>query len=172
MLSPSRPNPEALRKLRELIDSLHVAMLTTVDEDGTLRSRPMGAQAIDDDACLWFFTEVDADKVDDVQREREVNVAYSHPSDRWISVSGTATLVRDVAKQRDLWNPFVQAWFPGGPADPSVGLLRVQVSGAEYWEAPGGKVVQVFKMLRSAVTHHPPTDIGEAGTLRVHQDSL
>jgi general stress protein 26 len=104
-----------------------------------------------------------------VHQERQVNVAYSHPSDRWVSVSGTATVVRDPARQRALWNPFVQAWFPGGPDDPAVALLRVQVTGAEYWEAPGGKVVQLFKVLRSAVTHEPPSDIGESGTVRLRQ---
>lgn len=102
-----------------------------------------------------------------MQRDRQVSVAYSHPSDRWISVSGSATLVRDSSRQRELWNPFVQAWFPGGPDDPSVALLRVQVTDAEYWEAPGGKVVQLFKIMRSAVTHQPPTDIGQNETLKV-----
>jgi hypothetical protein len=48
-----------------------------------------------------------------------------------------------------------------------VALLRVQVAMAEYWEAPGGKVVQLFKMVRSAVTHQPPTDIGTAESLRL-----
>src|SRR5690348_14928759 len=88
-------NAEGLQKLRELTHGIHVAMLTTVDEDGTLRSRPMGTQDLDSEGCLWFFTEAEADKVGDVQLEQQVNVAYSHPSDRWISVSGTATLVRD-----------------------------------------------------------------------------
>jgi general stress protein 26 len=158
---------EALQKLRELTSGIHIAMLTSVDEDGTLHSRPMGVQDIDDDGCLWFFTEVAAEKVAEVQRDRQVSVAYSHPSDRWISVSGSATLVHDLDKQRALWNPFVQAWFPGGPEDPSVGLLRVQVTDAEYWEAPGGKVVQLFKIVRSAVTHQRPTDIGENETLKI-----
>ncbi|MBV9175091.1 MAG: pyridoxamine 5'-phosphate oxidase family protein [Chloroflexi bacterium] len=167
MTSPEVTNTESLRKLRELTSGIHTVMLTTVDQDGTLRSRPMGTQELDPDGCLWFFTETAADKVADVQQEQQVNVAYSHPSDRWISVSGTATLVHDAAKQRALWNPFVQAWFPGGPDDPSVALLRVQVTGAEYWEAPGGKVVQLFKIVRSAITHQPPTDIGKSERLRV-----
>ncbi|MBV9577747.1 MAG: pyridoxamine 5'-phosphate oxidase family protein [Chloroflexi bacterium] len=161
-------NADALQKLRDLTSGIHVAMLTTVEEDGSLRSRPMGTQALDQDGCYWLFTEAAADKVGDVQHDQQVNLAYSHPSDRWVSVSGTATLVRDAAKQRELWNTFVQAWFPGGPDDPSVALLRVQVSSAEYWESPGGKVVQLFKLMRSAMTHKPPTDIGKSETLTVH----
>jgi general stress protein 26 len=169
MSSLQTVNTDALQKLRELTSGIHTAMLTTVDDSGTLRSRPMGTQEIDDAGCLWFFTEAAAEKVDDVRRDQQVNVAYSHPSDRWVSVSGTATLVRDVARQRELWNTFVQAWFPGGPDDPSVALLRVQVTGAEYWEAPGGKVVQLFKVARAAITHQPPDDIGTSQTLRVQR---
>jgi general stress protein 26 len=161
------PHADSLAKLRELTRDVHVVMLTTVDEDGTLRSRPMGAQSIDADGVLWFFTEATAPKVDDVQREQQVNVAYSHPTDRWVSVSGTASLVRDREKMRQLWNPFVQAWFPQGPDGDNVGLLRVQVHGAEYWQSPGGRVVQLFKIARAAITHHPPTDLGSSETLTI-----
>ncbi len=111
--TPSRA--ESIQKLRDLTKDVHIAMLTTVDAAGSLRSRPMGCQAVDADGALWFFTEADAEKVDEVQREQQVNVAYSHPSDRWVSVSGTATLVRDRQKMRELWNPFVQALVSAGP---------------------------------------------------------
>jgi general stress protein 26 len=160
--TPSRA--ESIRKLRDLTKDVHIVMLTTVDEDGSLRSRPMGSQPIDADGILWFFTEADAEKAEEVQQEQQVNVAYSHPSDRWVSVSGTATLVRDPRKMCELWNPFVQAWFPQGPGGGNVALLKVQVTGAEYWQAPGGAVVQLFKIARAAVTHQPPVDLGTSQT--------
>ena len=56
--TPSRA--ESIRKLRDLTKDVHIVMLTTVDEDGSLRSRPMGSQPIDADGILWFFTEADA----------------------------------------------------------------------------------------------------------------
>lgn len=34
---------QQLRKLDELIKNIRIAMLTTVEEDGSLRSRPMAA---------------------------------------------------------------------------------------------------------------------------------
>lgn len=162
---------ESIQKLHDLIKDIRVAMLTTVDEDGSLRSRPMGSQAVDSEGILWFFTEADAEKVDEVQREHQVNVAYSHPSDRWVSVSGTATLARDCQKMRELWNPFVQAWFPQGPDGDNVALLKVQVTGAEYWEAPGGAVVQLFKIARAAITHQQPTDLGKSETLTISEET-
>src|SRR5690348_4767714 len=76
MSTTTAANSDALQKLRDLTSGIHVAMLTTVDEDGTLHSRPMGTQEVDQDGCLWFFTEAAAEKVGDVQHDQQVNVAY------------------------------------------------------------------------------------------------
>jgi len=38
-----------VKKLRELIKDMRFAMLTTAEEDGTLRSRPMATQEFDFD---------------------------------------------------------------------------------------------------------------------------
>jgi general stress protein 26 len=43
---------ESMDKLRELIKGIKVAMFTTADEDGTLRSRPMVTQETDFDGDL------------------------------------------------------------------------------------------------------------------------
>ena len=53
----------SLTKLREQITDIRVAMLTTVDEFGDLRSRPMATLEIGDDGDLWFFTAASAPKV-------------------------------------------------------------------------------------------------------------
>jgi len=50
-----------------------------------------------------------------------------------------------------------------------VALLKVQVTGAEYWQAPGGAVVQLFKIARAAITHQPPTDLGKSETLTISE---
>ena len=168
-MTESSTRAESLQKLRELTKDIHVVMLTTIDEDGVLHSRPMGSQPVDPDGVLWFFTEAEAGKVQDIQQQQQVNVAYSHPSERWVSVSGTATLVRDAEKMRELWNPFVQAWFPQGPESPTVALLKVHVTSAEYWESPGGPVVQLIKIVRSAITHQPPTDLGTSEKLTISE---
>ena len=47
-------NQEAIEKLRELIEDIDIAMLTTVEADGTLRSRPMGTQKAEFDGDLWL----------------------------------------------------------------------------------------------------------------------
>jgi general stress protein 26 len=142
-----------VKKLGELIKDIKVAMLTTMEEDGTLRSRPMMTQQAEFDGDLWFFTGASAAKVHEIQGEQHVNVSYAEPGDqRYVSVSGAAELVRDAEKMRELWNPVYKAWFPGGLDDPDLALLKVNVSQAEYWDAPSGKMVMLAGFIKSLAT--------------------
>lgn len=151
-----------VRNLAELIKGIRVAMFTTVESDGHLRSRPMATQETDFDGRLWFFTWIDTAKVHEIHRDQHVNVSYADPSDeRYISVSGTARLVNDPAKTKELWNPVYKAWFPKGLEDPNLGLLCVDAERAEYWDAPSGKLVQLFGFAKSLLTG---TSYAEEGT--------
>jgi general stress protein 26 len=143
----------AIKELADRIAGVRIAMLTTVDEEGRLRSRPMATQELEFDGELWFFTKESSAKVDEVQAERQVNLAYADPGKSlWVSVSGTADLVRDRAKIDQLWSPMLKAWFPDGKDDPDVALLRVRVSAAEYWDAPNSKMVQLAGIAKAALT--------------------
>ena len=149
----------AIKKLGELIEDIKIAMLTTVEEDGSLRSRPMGTQQVEFDGDLWFFTAASAPKVGEVQRERQVNVSYADAgSQRYVSVSGSAQLVRDRPKIEQLWNPIFRAWFPQGLEDPDLALLKVSVERAEYWDAPSGKLVQLYGFVKALATGKRPGD--------------
>ena len=142
-----------IEKLARLIKGIRCAMLTTVDQDGTLRSRPMETQNTDFDGALWFFTDAGAPKVDEINREHEVNLAYADPhGNRYVSVSGTALVVRDKAKVDELWTPALKAWFPNGKDDPNIALLRVQVTKAEYWDAPSSTLVKLLGFTKAILT--------------------
>ena len=141
------------KRLAEKIKGIRIAMLTTAEEDGTLRSRPMATQEMEFDGDLWFFTYADSAKVDDVQQHRQVNISYAKPDDNlFVSVVGTGQLVRDKQKIKELWNPFVKVWFPNGQDDPNVALLKVTVTSAEYWDAPGGKVGAIYTAAKNLAT--------------------
>jgi general stress protein 26 len=152
----SKDTAEGVKKLAELIRGIKVAMLTTVAEDGNLRSRPMATQEAEFDGVLWFFTRAGAPKVGEVERDERVCVSYASPDDqRYVSVSGRAELVRDPAKVKELWGPAYKAWFPKGLDDPELALLRVEPERAEYWDAPSGTLVQIAGLAKSVVTGKP-----------------
>ena len=60
--------------------------------------------------------------------------------------------MQDRGKAETLWSPVLKAWFPGGVNDPSLALLRVEVTQAEYWDAPHGAVVRLVGFLRALTT--------------------
>jgi general stress protein 26 len=144
-------------KLFEMIKDVETAMMTTVDDDGALRSRPMGNQQTDAfDGVLWFFTRASSHKVLEVQETDEVNVAYASPGKHtYVSVSGRARLVRDRSKARQLWSSSLKTWFPDGLDDPDLALLRVDVEKAEYWDAPSSTMLHLFGMAKAALTGKP-----------------
>lgn len=143
---------DAIEKLRSLIKDIDFCMLTTVDEDGTLRSRPMSTQDAEFDGDLWFFTSDATPKAREVQRERQVNVSYADIGKQvYVSVSGTATLVHDRARMEQYWNPALKIWFPDGLETPDLALMKVNVSKAEYWESDG-KVATILEMAKALIT--------------------
>lgn len=145
---------QAIEKLGKLIAKVKYAMLTTADEDGTLRSRPMATQNAEDfDGDLWFYTRASAPKVGEVEHEHHVNLSYAEPDDQlFVSVSGRANLVRDQAKSKELWTAAMKAWFPKGPEDPDLALLKVHVEKAEYWDTPSSTLVHIIGFVKATVT--------------------
>ncbi len=154
---------DAQKKLRELAKEIEIAMLTTVDSDGTLRSRPMSTNgAVEFDGDIWFFTYGSSHKVNEIDHEPRVNVAFADPrSQTYISISGTAELVRDKAKIKELFKPELKAWFPKGTDEPDIALLKVSAHKAEYWDAPSGFVAHAVGLIQSQLTGKPPSDMGD-----------
>lgn len=151
------------QRLRDLIDEGANAMLTTHDDGGQLVARPMGLIEMDDDDCLWFFTDVDEPKTRQIERDPRVGVTFADKG--WVSLQGRAQVVRDVERQRALWSPAVAAWMQCEPDDPKVALIRVQAEGGQYW-ASMDAVPALLSMIVNKVTGREPSDEGQ-GTHKV-----
>ncbi|BDT59256.1 hypothetical protein MasN3_27500 [Massilia varians] len=154
--------------LSEKIGSMRFAMFTTRDQNGHLVSQPMTNQEVDADGALWFYTRTTTELWDNIAHQPEVNVSFADPDNStWVSVSGRAERVVERARIHALWNPMVQAWFPAGPEDEHVVLVRVMPHAAEYWDANDSKMVRMFAMAKAAVTGSTPDVDAEHGTIRM-----
>ncbi|MEP6482321.1 MAG: pyridoxamine 5'-phosphate oxidase family protein [Rhodoglobus sp.] len=156
--------------LWDLIKDIKFAMFTTRHSNGHLHARPMTTQnkKVDEDSSLWFFMSRAGEPVADLTVEPTVNVVYAHPGkDSYISVSGTARVVENLAKKEQLWSKFNEAWFPGGVTDPDLALVQVQIVHANYWDVKSSKLVQLFAMAKAAITGRAPRDLGEHGEVRM-----
>ena len=158
MASPA--NAEQNAKIWDMISDIKVAMLTS--EDGpTLRSRPMVASQKDFGGTLWFFTRISAHKVAEVGQDDRVCVSYADSdSQNYVSLSGTATLVRDQALIKEHWNEILRTWFAKGREDPEIALLRVDVTQAEYWDAPSSTMVHAYGYVKAVLTGTSPNPGG------------
>ena len=157
-----RQTTEDLTTVRAIMEDVRTCMVTTTTDTGALHSHPMTTQEAQFDGDAWFILSRSSETARNAAAHPHVNVSYSGTSS-WLSLTGTAELVDDVPKLKELWNPFVEAWFPEGAEDPDVTLLKVSGEEAHYWDSPG-RVAMMVSMLRSSVTKDPPST-GESATV-------
>ncbi len=127
-------------------------------------------------SALWFVTDIDSPKVREVQGEAQVNLAYYRDGSReWVSVSGTATVSQDRQAIHDLYRKDWKAWFgddggarDGGPDDPRLALIVVDVESVTYLKVDKPKPVVLFEVAKGMVTGTRP-DVGTQRTLTGEQ---
>lgn len=159
------PETESISKVADIINDSRIGMLTTIDEEGALVSRPLVVLGVKDDGDLWFFTSANSSQVAHIRAHPAVNVSFSQGTE-WLSVAGTAEVVTDRRKIHELWNQAAEAWFPDGPDTPELVLLHVNPDSAEYWTSPGGTAASVLQRITSKVTHSR-TGVGEKGAVEL-----
>lgn len=122
----------------KMLSDHKTTMLVTRDKQGGLVSRPMTTQKPEFDGTVWFFVSNDADVIDEIAADNEVNIAYAKDKN-YVSLSGKATLVDDDNKKKELWYPELKKWFDGaGPESEKVKLIKVEVDTARYWDIASG----------------------------------
>ncbi len=156
-------SPERQR-LADLVEPARVAMLTTLDAQGQLTSKPMSPVAMDAQGCVWFFT--DQHSTSPAQLER-LNLSFCNVErSDYVSVVGRGELLDDRERAKALWTPMARPWFPEGPESPRLRLLKIVPHSAEYWDSPNSKMVRLFAIAAS-VAAAKPIGLGEHGNLEL-----
>ena len=157
-----------LKDLYALIDGIEIAMFTTRRADGQLVSRPMATQTQAEGSDLWFVTDIESHKLDELEHDPHVNLAYFRDRTKeWVSVSGTATITQDRKAIHELYRPDWKIWFGdeggdrnGGPDDPRLALILVDVESVTYLKQDKPKPVVLFELVKGLVTGKRP-ELGE-----------
>ena len=157
-----------LDDLYALIEGIEIAMFTTHRADGRLVSRPMATQKRQPGSDLWFVTDIESNKLDELQFDPHVNLTYYKERTReWVSVSGTATISQDRRAIHRLYQKDWRAWFGdeggernGGPDDPRLALVVVDIQSVVYLKVDKPQPVVLFEVARAMVTGTPP-NLGE-----------
>lgn len=169
MNTSSENTTSDISKLAELTRDIRVAMMTTFPPGRAPHARPMYTTGVDPktfDGTLWFMSHAESVKNDELATNSAVLLTYAAPDkNRYIAISGKADVVRDPAKAKELWNVHAKAWFPGGPEDSSLTLIRVEVGDAEYWDGPS-QTSYLLSVLKAVVTGTKAQTTGEHGVVR------
>lgn len=167
--------PTRSERFDHLVRDFDTAMLVTHTPDGGLRARPMAVAAVDAGGDLWFSTGMHSGKTGELVVDDHVAVVLQDGR-RFVSVSGRARVVVDVARARELWRESWRPFFPGGPTDPELVLVHVHASEAELWDRRGLRgLLFLFGAVRRALAGNAATTApwldGEKLDLEARQSS-
>jgi general stress protein 26 len=177
-LEKNRDNEVPLEKklddLYKLIDGIEIAMVTTRRADGHLVSRAMQAQRRTSGTDLWFMTNAESEKFEEIAHDSHVNISFYRDRTReWVSVSGRAILSQDRDLIDSLYKPDWKAWLgdmgdgkrDGGPHDPRIALILVEADSVTYSKNDRPMPLVLFQVVKAMITGDPPkvADLRELG---------
>jgi general stress protein 26 len=166
--SEGMPTSKKIDELYDLIEGIETAMFTTRRPNGQLVSRPMQTQDRIEGCDLWFVTDAETHKLDELALDPHVNCAYyNNKSREWVSVAGVAHVSKNRNRIRQLYKEDWKAWFgdeggerDGGPNDPRLALIMVEAESATYMKVNKPRPIVLFEVLKAMVTGSR-VDIGD-----------
>jgi general stress protein 26 len=139
-----------------IVREIGTGMLTTKNEDGSLRGRPMGVAEVNDIGELIFPTTITDGKVKGIARDPSAAVLFQSAA-KWVNLTGTLRVTTDRALIDRLWNDSWKLFFPKGKDDPELSLLIFDPSEGEYWDNTGKRGVRfVFEAAKAFLTGTQP----------------
>jgi general stress protein 26 len=141
-----------------LIEKIGVCMLTTQSDMG-LHARPVEARADASDKAaglIYVVTDARSPKADEIAARPAVVLTFVDQREKaYLSITGRAKVLRDVAKTRELWRKTDELWWSGYD-DPNVCLLQIEAMTAELWDGPASNAVFVWEFLKATVSGAEP----------------
>ncbi|WP_312186682.1 pyridoxamine 5'-phosphate oxidase family protein [Sphingobacterium sp.] len=159
---------EALEKLKSIVDQIDIGTICSFNSYSDYpHGVPMSRQEVDEEGNIWYICSAESETFKNISQDPRVSVFYADPkSYTFLSINGRASLSRDQERIDRYWNKMMEGWFEKGKDDPNIRLLRVSPEEAHYWDSNSNVIVNIFQMLKAAVTGNTE-DIGEEGDLKL-----
>ena len=161
-------NIEALEKLKAMVDSIDIGMLSTFNKQNDYpHTVPMSRQEVDIDGSIWYLLSAESETCKNIQSNNKLSIAFAHVGNyNFLSLNGNGEISTDKTRIDKYWNSFMEAWFEKGKDDPNIRLLKVTPSEAFYWDNKTNKLMTLIKVATSALTG-ADLDIGREGKLEL-----
>ena len=151
---------DSIARVWDIIEKVGVCMLTTQFVGG-LRARPVEARPDRDAGLIFFVTDIHSAKEDEIEATADVGLVFIDSSNNaYLSITGRASVMRDAEKTKAVWRKTDEVWWPGGPNDPDVCLLRIEPFTAELWDGPASAAVTAFEFAKARLAGEEP-NLGE-----------
>ena len=130
---------KAIPQIATLINQIDICLFATRGDDGQLHARPMSNNGqVEWDGQSWFFAPTDGRLVTELRADPAAVAAYrAEEGFAFVSVSGRATIETDQELKKRYWLDDLERWFPNGPSDPDVALIRLDAEEAQWWTEDG-----------------------------------
>jgi general stress protein 26 len=144
----------------ELLEKSGVVMLTTRFAQG-MRARPMEPRPDPNGRAVYFITDVRGLKDDEIKAAPEVCLTLTNHKDKaYLSLTARASVLWDPLLAAKYWKSTDDVWWPGGPEDEHVRVLRLKPLRAELWDGPASSTVAAFEFAKARATGLKP-NLGE-----------
>jgi general stress protein 26 len=149
-------NEQPISRVWDIIEKVGVGMLTT-RFGGGLRARPLEARPDRDAGMIFFVTDVRGTKDDEIEAAPDVCFVVIDAKDKaYLSITGRAEVENNHAKAAEIWKKTDDVWWPDGPDDPNVRVLRLVPETAELWDGPSSSAVAAFEFVKARITGEKP----------------
>lgn len=126
------------KTLFNLVDEFRTGMLVT-QHTGALQGRPMSLADFDENTGqITFSTSMDTEKVAEIEQNASVGVMLQS-STTYVSLQGTAAISNDRERIKALYSPAWKIWYPEGPEQADIRLIKFKPKHGEYWDFSGTK---------------------------------
>jgi general stress protein 26 len=144
----------------KLIEEIPIAMVVTHRGQGlSLRARPMAVRSARDEGVIYFLTDADTPKAEEIRRDQSVCLALAdNKRQKFVSVSGHAEMIDDRSRVIKYWSVYDKAFW-SDKNDPRIRVLRVTPESAEFWEGDGMVVTTV--KLAAAIASGERVNLGD-----------
>jgi general stress protein 26 len=145
-----------LERVWDIIESVGVCMLTTQAGD-QLRARPVEPRPDRQSGLIFVVTDVRSAKQEEIEAKPDVNlVCIDAKAKAYLSITARACVTKDICKLEQVWKLTDAVWWPGGPTDSNVCLLRIEPQTGELWDGPASTAVAVFEFAKAFATGTQP----------------
>lgn len=143
---------DAVARIRETAEAAKTCFFCTGGNIGPSRGvRPMSVLQADEAGNLWFMSASDSHKNQELAANPAVILFFQESKHAgFLQLDGIATISRDKAKIKELWDFTLKTWFTEGEDDPRTTLIKVTPREGYYWDNKHGQAVAGAKMLVGA----------------------